>query len=250
MNKCIYHSPCTDGWCAAYILKKKFPDLELIPMNYGSPLREFSKKDEVIIVDFSFPRAVMEELQSKVASLVCLDHHKTAEAELKGLPYCLFDMKKSGAKLAWEWLYPDTAPPPIVHYVEDRDLWKWSLPNSKEINAAIELYPHTTEDWDELFKKSLPILIAKGKDVLKVKGDYLDRILRNVLNGKDKVGIINSPIFQSEIGNALSGSYDYVMVWYHSEKGVNVSLRSKEFDVSEVAMKLAASMAVFPSIPD
>ena len=68
--------------------------------------------------------------------LLVLDHHITAEKALAGLPYAYFDLKKSGAVLAWEWAH-DHPVPWILEYIQDKDLWTWALPLSREINAAI-----------------------------------------------------------------------------------------------------------------
>lgn len=240
MNKCIYHHPCVDGWCSAYLVKKRFPDCQLIPMNYNNELDldSFSRDDEVIVCDFSFPREMMQALFDRVGFLVVLDHHKTAEANLEGLPYCFFDMNRSGAKMTWDYFYPGMAPNPIVNYVQDRDLWKWRFPKSKQINAAINLYPFAVEEWDRLFATPLTVLIAKGEDVLKVHGEFLERILKGVLPGKlrdYRTGFVNSGILQSEIGEALKNDYEVIAAWHFNGKQVNVSLRSREVDVSEVA---------------
>jgi hypothetical protein len=40
---------------------------------------------DVAIVDFSYKRPVMVELASKAKSILVLDHHKTAQADLDGL---------------------------------------------------------------------------------------------------------------------------------------------------------------------
>ena len=59
----------------------------------------------VFIVDFSYPRTILEEMEESAESLVVIDHHKTAEEDLRGLDYCHFDMTHSGAYLAWEYLF-------------------------------------------------------------------------------------------------------------------------------------------------
>ena len=72
-------------------------------MDYGDPVPDVTGRD-VLILDFSFKRDVMLDLACKAASILCLDHHRTAEAELAGLLFCKFDMNKSGGRLTYEYL--------------------------------------------------------------------------------------------------------------------------------------------------
>lgn len=78
-----------------------------------------------------------------------MDHHKTAEAELAGLDFCEFDLNRSGGRLAWE-RFIDPQPPWLITYTEDRDLWRWALPQSREINAALRTLPLDFAGWDAL----------------------------------------------------------------------------------------------------
>lgn len=117
------------------------PEMKFLPVQYGqdvpfADLHEFAP-DEVYILDFSYKRGVLENLQCVYPHLLVVDHHKTAEADLKDLPFCLFDTTHSGCALAWSLFCPDLPMPAILGYVEDRDLWKFELPESKAVNAYI-----------------------------------------------------------------------------------------------------------------
>jgi hypothetical protein len=90
-------------------------------------------------------------LTCRPGRLTVLDHHATAEAELKAAGTGLFDFtfnsKKSGGRLAWEHFFPDVAAPWLVTYTEDFDSCTWGLPGSREINAWPRSYPPTFEQW-------------------------------------------------------------------------------------------------------
>lgn len=47
-----------------------------------------------------------------------------------------FDISKCGAVLTWEYFFSDEPVPAFLLYVQDRDLWQWLQPKSKEINEA------------------------------------------------------------------------------------------------------------------
>ena len=150
MNKVpliIFHANCADGMCAAWVARMKYPDAEFRPWSYAQPVPtpELYADREVLVLDFSFPRAVLEEM-AKSCALTVLDHHKTAASDLAGLSYCTFDMERSGAGMAWDILIGGTRPL-IVSYIEDRDLWRNVLPNSAQVVAALHELPQGDADF-------------------------------------------------------------------------------------------------------
>lgn len=150
----LYHNDA-DGFGAAYACWTVFGDEALyLPVQYGQPVPSIPKSVKTLyIVDFSYSRGECEALSCFYDKLVILDHHKTAEKELTGLGYARFDMGKSGAVMAWDYLWPgDTSPPLLLQYVQDRDLWKFELPNSEEVNLFIATLPFDFGVWDELAK--------------------------------------------------------------------------------------------------
>jgi oligoribonuclease NrnB/cAMP/cGMP phosphodiesterase (DHH superfamily) len=120
-------------------------------MNYGEePWEHVDQGDRLYIVDFSFPRATMLKLMEICSEVTCLDHHKTAKEALMGLNCAIFDMKKSGAMLAWEYWNPGVPAPDLIRYVQDRDLWHKALPHNEEIYMGLREQERTFEHWHEL----------------------------------------------------------------------------------------------------
>ena len=76
----------------------------------GSPPPDGLQGQRVVIVDFSYGRETLEMMAGETDRILILDHHITAEKALAGLPYAYFDMKKSGAVLAWEWAHDHPVP--------------------------------------------------------------------------------------------------------------------------------------------
>jgi len=112
---------------------------------------------DVYLLDFSYKRDVLRDMADIAKSITVLDHHKTAAAELGDLLTSTesgiegkFDMEKSGARLAWEWFHPGETVPQLVRYVEDRDLWRFAVPYSKEINAVLFSYDYDFHTWSRL----------------------------------------------------------------------------------------------------
>lgn len=258
---CIYHADCVDGFTAWWAVSLKFLDrVEGVPASYGSEPPDVAGK-EVIIVDFSYPRKVIEEMCRVAKSVVVIDHHKTAIEDLRGLSApnleLVLDETRSGAMLAWlryhkykvkvNQFYADS--PLLVRYVEDRDLWAWKMKFSREVNALIGSYEMTLGNWDQLrarlddtrrngrtFGEGAAIIADQEKKV----GIIVKQAWRGKVGGHE-VPVANCPHFMaSEVGNRLSKG-ELFAATYHDMPGWRVwSLRSQKdgMDVSEVAKRL------------
>ena len=155
-NVVLYHAECMDGFGAAWALWKRFPQARFVPVKHGFPQPEGLDDQHVVMVDFSYHRDDILALADRTASLQILDHHITAEAALADLPFAYFDMDRSGAVLAWEWAH--TQPIPwLLQYVQDKDLWHWQLPHSREISAALASYPFDFATWEQFQFDTLKI---------------------------------------------------------------------------------------------
>lgn len=268
----LYHKNCADGFAASVVAWMKLRGTAwYVPMNYGEPVPEdIPDWAEVYLLDFSFPREVMEGLLRRMSKVVVLDHHKTAEAELNGLEHPLlemrFDMSKSGAVLAWEYFYPDTLVPLFVRYVQDRDLWRWELPNSREFSAGLQVVEKDPWLWDQLIScgRQIRRLINNGKVLLRAQKQLVERQCEGVLlgtfspgrkvfldvykedeeqwvkNGFWKAPVVNATAHVSEVGEELLRRFPsapFVGIYFDRADGKRQwSLRSRPgFDCSELA---------------
>jgi uncharacterized protein len=166
---CIYHGQCADGFTASWIVNGAFKgDVDFVPGVYGQDPPDVTARD-IIMVDFSYKRPVLEAMVDKAYSLLILDHHKTAVEDLAGLPApeeplmytpnhwaatggvrAQFDMDRSGAQMAWDFFFPSRKRPWLVDYIGDRDLWRWKMPNSREVSAYISTVEFTFPNWQFL----------------------------------------------------------------------------------------------------
>lgn len=246
----IYHADCADGFTAAWVAHlyytKRGIDPELVAARYGDAPPDVAGRD-VLIVDFSYPREVLVRMHEEARALLVLDHHKTAREALEGLPFAFFDEGRSGAMLAWDYFFSDRPEgfrvPDLVRYVQDRDLWRWELPQSREINAALGSLDFDLERWTDLAGVGLEGLIEGGRAILR----YQERVLRRQLARArtcDFLGhrapVVNATALVSELGNALAVEHPFAVVWFEVEGGYVYSLRSSasnpaHVDVSQLA---------------
>lgn len=242
MDLILYHKGCTDGWCAAFIAKKKFPEAELFACGYGDELPLVEVKDkEVLVVDFSWPREQTLQLKNAAKKLVIYDHHKTAQKELEGLDFAVFDMNKSGAGITWDKLFPEqegNERPWYVNYVEDYDLWSFRLPYSREINLYLHSLPHEVDMWNTLDETcAVGRATERGFAIRCYQQSIVDRQFGNLqfgIWGAHVVGIVNASAEQSELGEKIytETPADIAMMYYEDEnRSVHFSLRSSKTQV-------------------
>src|SRR3990172_3092327 len=148
----LYHGNCPDGTGSALAAYFKFgEDASYVAVSYGQSMPELPDGCPVYILDFSYPREVLESLKQSHPDLVVLDHHATAQKDLIGLSYAKFDMNKSGSVLSWEHFSAE-AVPEFFLYLQDRDLWKFLLPMSREVSMALRSYPMDFRFWFHLWQ--------------------------------------------------------------------------------------------------
>lgn len=228
----ITHGSCMDGLGAAWAMSLFLPaHAEFVEGHYGNPPADVEGK-VVILTDFSYKRAVLEDLARKAKRLIVLDHHDSAEKDLVDLPYAYFDQTRSGARLAWDYVsqmkdMPVILVPPVLAYIEDRDLWKWEMHKSREVNEVLSHPRFGVDHGDALTNKMLrlgDINNAWDLDTVAELGDGLvedkEAVLTLALNGafmvtvdlgEENGGPICFPVcfgdkrVASEAGNRMAG---------------------------------------------
>lgn len=123
----VYHAPCNDGFASAVVAYLYNHNLTFLPVNHDqlSDLGETLKGKRVVFIDISPKQADLKNWDME--AYVILDHHISAECELKSvLEYNkVFDMQHSGCGLAWKYFYGTQAPMPLfLEFIQARDLWK------------------------------------------------------------------------------------------------------------------------------
>ena len=265
----IYHKNCNDGIAAYAVVRKYYLDkfakeIEGIACAYGDPVPDYTERS-VLVVDFSFPMETIVAMQTNCKSFFLLDHHVSAERELGGTKGCCFDMSRSGAMLAWDFFFTGLPPPKIVKYVQDKDLWRWKLPHSREFNVSMELLPFDPSLWVSLLENDDRVdkMVEEGIVLSGYKTSIAEKIASELelfhwepftreehqamLTGLPDppvyyVGIVNSGTFVNEVGEMVCKSHrcDIALMYTYSSKkrSLRFAMRSNSVDVSVIAKKL------------
>lgn len=255
---CIYHSNCADGFGAAWAVRLALgADIEFHPAAYGKPAPDVAGRN-VIIVDFSYPLATLQQMAEKATSILVIDHHKTAAEDLAQLPkapssYLLwmesydqlaahFDMHRSGAGLTWDFFFPATPRPALINHIEDRDLWQFKLEGTREVMAAVFSYPQDFATWDRLMADDIDLLWMAGLAIeRKQQKDIADLVASNrryLVIGDVTVPAINLPhTMASDAGHLLCKGQPFAAIYWDTAEGRSFSLRSTDEgdDVSAIA---------------
>lgn len=219
----IYHGGCVDGFTSAFsaykFLSTTFPerDVKYIPASFDKPPPAVEGKN-VCICDFSYKKTILEEMLKKANKLIILDHHKTAQEELLGVPdeNKIFRMDHSGAYLTWRYFHFDKPVPDLILYVEDTDIWTKKLPNTNELATAIHTTTQTFEEYEKLLDNDYLRTrgLQDGSTILKQTNNDVSRAIKNAtpkLIYIDKqyqfVAYLNSSVFKSDIGHRVFELY-------------------------------------------
>jgi len=271
----FFHANCNDGSAAATVFYSKFEDeVDYKAVTHGENCNIEICKDRVVyFVDFVFPNETMKEIKNVCSKLVVLDHHKTAYQRLEGIEYeGVLDMTKSGAMLAFNYLYPNYSVDAVdedgnktvtvLELIQDRDLWTGlHKPYTTQFyNYLCTLAPfsyETRKDWfDQLFYRNCQgelyvIELYELKhgypdlDIGESIQKYKDTLTKNSINRASVVEFLGYQVLAtnetanfSEVAGALAEKALFGVAYYVNNEGDYVySLRSKGFDVASLAEK-------------
>ena len=241
---CIYHGNCADGFTAAWVVRKALgEDVEFHAGVYQNEPPNVEGRD-VVMVDFSYKRTVLEQMRDRAASVLILDHHKTAEADLKDLPgvVSVFDMNRAGARITWDHYFPNQEPPKLLLHVEDRDLWRFALRKTREIQASVFAYPYDFKVWDFLMGADTAQLALEGEAIerkhFKDIRELVTVVTREFTIGGHTVPVANLPYtLTSDAGHLLAKGKPFAGCYWDTPDGRVFSLRSQDdgMDVGEIA---------------
>lgn len=257
----IYHGNCADGFSAAWCFWRKYgTGADYVAGVYQQDPPDVVGRD-VYLVDFSYKRTVVEIMMKTARSVSLIDHHKTAMEDLRPLfaeyefEYLAYggerraawfcDLERSGATLAWDFLFPNEPRPLLLGHIEDRDLWRFKLPGTREIQALVFSHEYNFEMWDRLMgadQVELLKMTAAGaaierkhhKDV----AELVNVCQRRMVIGGHDVPVASLPYtLVSDAAHMMAQGEPFAACYWDTSEGRVFGLRATDegLDVSEVA---------------
>jgi oligoribonuclease NrnB/cAMP/cGMP phosphodiesterase (DHH superfamily) len=269
----IYHGNCLDGFSSLWVVNKALNgEIEPYAGFYNQSAPDV-KGRHVIIVDFSYKRPILLEMAKQALSVLVLDHHNTAQDELKGLPTpppwdgwafgmktsiinnekvpdelritALFDMKKAGVGVTWDYFFKGEKRPKLIDHIEDRDLWKFALPYTEEINAFLFSYPYDLKLYDDFItKRALGEMIQAGMNIKRKHHKDVAELVavskREMIIDGYKIPVANLPYtLSSDAGHFMAKDQPFAACYFDTAEGRVFSLRSSDngLNVGAIARK-------------
>lgn len=256
----IYHGNCADGFSAAWCFWRKYgTGADYVAGVYQQDPPDVTGRD-VYLVDFSYKRAVVEQMLKAANTVTLIDHHKTAIEDLRplaeelemtnndgrGVTFGWFcDLNRSGATLAWDYLFPGEDRPLLMGHVEDRDLWRFKLPGTREIQALVFSHEYSFETWDKLMSADqvelLKMTAAGAAIERKHHKDVAELVAvckRRMVIGAYDVPVASLPYtLVSDAAHLMAQGEPFAACYWDTAEGRVFGLRATDegVDVSDVA---------------
>lgn len=240
---------------------------------------ELVRGRNVVMLDIALSQCI-DAICEVAHTVLVIDHHKSEHAAVlaaaekyraRNHVRVVYDETQSGAMLAFRHFVSAEGPPnKLIAYVQDRDLWQWRLPHSKEVNAAFECDKTfdnflTTEEAYRRFDRdpegALEAFTSFGQGAVAQQHAFVSRIaqhaslctLRASVDDNDVHAertytaiVVNSSVLPSETGNYLLQErvpeleratpglrIDMAIVWYYSPATCDIacSVRATRPDI-------------------
>lgn len=246
----IYHGNCADGFGAAWCFWRKYGDqADYVAGVYQQPPPDVTGRD-VYLVDFSYKHDVVERMLDIAAHVTLIDHHKTAIEDLALIKSDKFtrytDLNRSGAMLAWDFLFVAEQPPQLLLHIQDRDLWRFLLSDTREISAALFSYEYSFEVWDTLMNLDpaglYGMVLAGAAIERKLQKDVRELLAvcqRTMVIGGVEVPVASLPYTMvSEAAHQMAQGVPFAACYWDTKDGRVFGLRSAPelgIDVSDIA---------------
>lgn len=248
--KCFFHYD-NDGYCSFFIVKRKYPHIQGISLDYVKPFpyESINKNELVIIVDYSFKDiGELQKILDITENLIWIDHHitsyKLGQLPIKGkrsnyIPAACF--------LCWEYFCSDKPMPEVVALVSDYDTWSFKFGDrTKLFNLGLTVYNNASSEdiWDSLLDDRGDRLIEKIIQEGQTIKNYMDVYRETLLNyatfeatfeGYNAL-VVNACRMNAEIFKHVK-QRDIMSVYYFNGETYNVTIYSEKIDCEELARR-------------
>lgn len=248
----IFHSNCLDGFGSAYAAYVHFnlqqqQEAEFLPAAHGD-MPPSAVGRTVYLLDYAYKRPQMESLCAEAEKVIVLDHHVTAVTQLSGLDHQFsnlllhLDMDRSGAMMAWQYFHQSPAPK-LIECIQDRDLWRWKIPESMDLNTGLMSHPFDFDRWHQWahHEEDFQRLVSEGAAINRFRRQMIEQNKRSVVMGNIAgftVPIVNCPrAIVSELLGELADGHPFAAGYMDKGQRRSWSLRSTKDgeDVAKIA---------------
>ena len=221
---CFYHAGCPDGFGAAWAVRRAWGEAARYePRGHDDELRaRGAPRRHRRVRRHGARQRAAPRAGPRRRALVVLDHHVSSRDRFEADAALGDELRREGhvralrpralggrARLAP--LPPGREPlPTILAYVEDQDLWRFELPRSREVNAAVTSYPRALRRVGPAGRARRSERLAdEGAPILRAQRAEVERALAGaqpVWIGGLRVEAVNAPFHRAQIGHELASA--------------------------------------------
>ncbi len=146
---CLHHNKDLDGYSSGAIVKRKYPDAELIGWDYSDPIPDFEqfRGKDIVMIDITFPLEEVEKLSEISSSLTVIDHHISFFKQFKdrfmkndegnsaesftnvnllinGKLHYIYEAGVAACEIGWKYFFPDKETPKAILLLGEYDTWR------------------------------------------------------------------------------------------------------------------------------
>lgn len=177
MVHCFYHSADLDGHCSGAIVKYRYPEAVIHPINYGDefPWDSIHPDEQVFMVDFTLQPFDQMERLNKLCRLTWIDHHKTEVEEAYNRGFIanegqLIEVGVAACELTFEHVVglKRNTIPLAVKLLGRYDVWDHSDERTLPFQYGFRMFPDTRPENQDLWKPLLDGNTQSGFDIEEV----------------------------------------------------------------------------------
>jgi nanoRNase/pAp phosphatase (c-di-AMP/oligoRNAs hydrolase) len=268
----VYHAYCPDGTAAAALFAYAFnlADNQLFAAQHGKK-NNIPDGLYVVFVDFCYTLDEMKDIVSRSKKVLVLDHHKSSEEilQLKNNINVNLDMTRSACQMVWDYLSVVPYRPYYIDDIADRDLYKWTIPGSREVNSAMHFSSIFMNVRKFMEFMEAPMERPELYNIGKILEQDRDRRIKNVSKNAIRCQMGKYTIMAlfcdydilSDVGSCVSENnkdIDFVVIyryaiekneWYLSlrrrkDSALDLSVVAREFDVEGGGHPAAAGITL------
>lgn len=203
------------------------------------PDLSFTNEEHLTVIRMDSERWTAPRTWNYVQGCVIQDQW---EGIRKAIIYTYFDMERSGAGIAWDFFHPGATRPALVNHVEDRDLWRFAIPGTREIQATVFSYEYSFTLWDRLASMDPAELRKEGEAIERKHHKDVAELVRvcqrrMTIAGHD-VPVASLPYtLVSDAGHLMAQGEPFAACYWDLPDGRQFGLRSVDggTDVSQIA---------------
>lgn len=177
MIHCFYHSADLDGHCSGAIVKYRYPEAVMHPINYGDEFLwdSIHPDEQVFMVDFTLQPFDQMERLNKLCRLTWIDHHKTEVEEAYKRGFIANDGQRievgvAACELTFEHVVglKRNTIPLAVKLLGRYDVWDHSDERTLPFQYGFRMFPDTRPENQDLWKPLLDGGHQSGFDIAEV----------------------------------------------------------------------------------